>query len=188
MTPSRSRISARTPRRAARREAGSVVGITPMVGCHGRHARQSDARSTDGTARRQERRSSSASPTTIRSPGGSPGRSMTQGAEVGFSSVESLIERARPAAGRLDRLDLRRAMRRPVRRADRGRSSRAGPRPTIARHPGPCPGLRPPRGSRGRLRGHVARRFRAGAGRFGLFAAWRWRARRGRCCAAARRS
>ena len=45
------------------------------------------------------RRSSSASPTTIRSPGGSRGRSTPRAPIVGFSSVESLIEkRVRPLA------------------------------------------------------------------------------------------
>ena len=44
-----------------------------------------------------------------------------EGAEVGFSSVESLIEkRVRPARG-VDRLDVRRALRRPVGRADPAR-------------------------------------------------------------------
>ena len=55
-----------------------------------------------------------------------------EGAEVGFSSVESLIEkRVRPLAD-VDRLDLRRALRRPVRRADPSASSRAGARPTTS--------------------------------------------------------
>ena len=55
-----------------------------------------------------------------------------EGAEVGFSSVESLIEkRVRPLAS-IDRIDLRGALRRPVRRADRARSSRAGARRTTS--------------------------------------------------------
>ena len=93
-----------------------------------------------------------------------------EGAEVGFSSVESLIEkRVRPLAD-VDRLDVRRAVRRPVRRADRARLRALGRDPRLARHPRPRPRLREARGPRGRLRRHVARRVRAGARRLRLLA------------------
>ena len=93
-----------------------------------------------------------------------------EGAEVGFSSVESLIEkRVRPLA-EIDRVDLHRAVRRRLRRADRARLRALGRDTRFARHPRPRAGVRAPRGPRGRVRRHLARRVRARARRLGLFA------------------
>ncbi len=92
------------------------------------------------------------------------------GATVGFSSVESLIEkRVRPLAESIgstfvEPCDVQSDERDPGRLREMGR----GPRP--ARHPRPCPGVRPARGPRGRVRRHVARRLRAGPRRQRLLA------------------
>ena len=64
-----------------------------------------------------------------------------EGAEVGFSSVESL-SRAGPAAGRVDRLDLRGAVRRLERRRDPRVYRALGRDARLARHPGPRARLR----------------------------------------------
>ena len=74
-----------------------------------------------------------------------------EGATLGFSSVESLIETPRPAAGgpRSGRRSWSRATSRTTRRSSG--CSRAGARSTArspARHPRPCARVRPPRGPR----------------------------------------
>ena len=111
-----------------------------------------------------------------------------EGAEVGFSSVESLIEkRVRPLAESIGSTFVEPCDVQSDEQIERvfarwARDAR------LARHPRPRPGLRQARGPRGRLRRHVARRVRARARRLGLLARGARRARRGRCSAAARRS
>ena len=94
-----------------------------------------------------------------------------EGAEVGFSSVESLIEkRVRPLAD-VDRLDLRRAVRRhrttTTSRASSQRWGETHDSLDILVH---ALAFAKPRGPRGRLRRHLARGVRAGARRLGLLA------------------
>ena len=93
-----------------------------------------------------------------------------EGAEVGFSSVESLIEkRVRPLATSIgstfvEPCDVQSDER------DRARLRALGRDPRLARHPRPRAGVREARGPRGRVRRHVARRLRARARRLGVLA------------------
>ena len=77
---------------------------------------------------------------------------------------------ARPAARRVDRLDVRGAVRRPERRRHRARLRALGRDARSPRHPRPRPCVRQARGPDGRLRRHVARRVRAGHGRVRVLA------------------
>ena len=84
---------------------------------------------------------------------------------------ESLIERRVRPLAEIDRLDVRRAVRRPGRRADRSASStRWGEDARATRHPRPRPRLRQARGPRGRLHRDVPRRLRARPRRLRLLA------------------
>ena len=74
-----------------------------------------------------------------------------EGATIGFSSVESLIERRVRPLAESHRLDLHRAVRRPGRRADQAGLREVGGDARFARHPRPRPRLRQARGPRGRL-------------------------------------
>ena len=93
-----------------------------------------------------------------------------EGAEVGFSSDREPDREARPTAGRLDRVDVRGALRRPVRRRHRAGVRALGRDPRVARHPGPRPCLRPSGRPGGHVRRHVARRLRARDGRLRVLA------------------
>ena len=109
------------------------------------------------------------------------------GATVGFSSIESLVERrVRPLAESIgstfvEPCDVQsdeqiRAV------FEKWQASARRPR-----HPRPRPGVREARGPPGEVRGHVPGRVRAGARRLARTRWWRWSARRGRCSSAARR-
>ena len=93
-----------------------------------------------------------------------------EGAEVGFSSVESLIEkRVRPLAESIGSTFIEPCDVQSDEQIDAGLRA-LGRDPRLARHPRPRPRLRQARGPRGRLRRHLARRVRARAGRVGLLA------------------
>ena len=92
------------------------------------------------------------------------------GATVGFSSVESLIERrVRPLAESIG-CHLRRALRHPVRRADQGRHGQVARRARRDRHPGPRHRVREARRPGRPVRRHLPRRVRDRARRLRLLA------------------
>ena len=93
-----------------------------------------------------------------------------EGAEVGFSSVESLIEkRVRPLAASIGSTFVEAC---DVQSDEQIRAvfARWGETHDVARHPRPRARLRPTRGPRGRVRRHLARRVRARARRLGVLA------------------
>ncbi len=93
-----------------------------------------------------------------------------EGAEVGFSSVESLIEkRVRPLAESIGSTFVEPCDVQSDEQIARV-FARWGETARLARHPRPRARLRPARGPRRRLRRHLARRVRARARRLGLFA------------------
>ena len=155
----------------------------PMVGCPAT-ARAEDP---DGTARRQDGAHLRGRQRPFDRVGHRPG-APRRGRRGRLLVGREPHREARAAAGGLDRVDVRRALRRPVRRADRARLRALGRDPPIARHPRPRARLRAARGPRGRR--SSTRRATGSRSRSTSrpTRSSRSRARRGRSCDAGRRS
>ncbi len=182
MTPSMSSSSARVPARAARSSGVGRVGGRrgPASGrCGASSCSSADGRLPATTRCSEEhgwdcstgrRRSSSGSPTTTRSPGGSPRRSMTRAPR--WASARSRAS-SRSASGRSPSRSARRSSSRatssPTRRSRRvfARWGETHDSLDILVH---ALAFARREDLEGDLRGHVARRVRAGAGRVGLLA------------------
>ena len=142
ITPSRSRSSARTPDRAARSRSSGVLGedrSPQRTGCTlraGWDCSTASTRSIFGVANDHS------------IAWGIAQAFHEQGATVGFTSVESLIEkRVRPLATSIGSTFVEPC---DVQSDEqiRARLREMGRRPRPARHPGPRPGVRPARGPR----------------------------------------
>ena len=125
-------------------QVGPAV-IGPMVGW----PTATDVRRPRWDCSMARRRSSSASRTTTRSPGDRPGT--PRRGRGGRVLVRREPDReARPPARRVDRIHIRRAVRRRVRRGHRARVRALGRDPSVARRPRPRARIRASRGPRGR--------------------------------------